>query len=163
MDLVKIGKFLKELRCEKKLTQEQLGEFIGVTNKTISRWENGNYMPPVEMLQALSDFYAVSINEILSGERLTETSYKEKAEENIKTALNQSAFTLKEKINFFKRKWRKDHLFDFIVSAIIVAAIFITGFIMDNELLFSTSMITGLVLSIIHYNRMMAYVERNAF
>ena len=50
MDTVKMGKFLKELRKEKGLTQEQLGEKIGVTNKTVSRWENGNYIPPAECL-----------------------------------------------------------------------------------------------------------------
>jgi len=163
MDLIKIGKFLKELRCEKNLTQEQLGEKIGVTNKTISRWENGNYMPPVEMLQTLSNFYSVSINEILSGERLTEATYKEKAEENIKSALSKSAFTLKEKIDFFKRKWRRDHIFDFVVTALLVAAILIAGFVMDNGLLFAAGAIAAFVLSIVHYNRMMIYVEKNAF
>lgn len=64
MDMQKIGAFLAELRKERKLTQEDLGEKIGVTNKTVSRWENGNYLPPVEILQLLSSFYNVSINEI---------------------------------------------------------------------------------------------------
>lgn len=53
MDQVKIGKFIAELRRENQMTQEALGEKIGVTNKTISRWENGNYMPDIEMLQLL--------------------------------------------------------------------------------------------------------------
>ena len=83
MDMQKIGKFLAELRIEKNLTQDQLGEKIGVTNKTVSRWENGNYLPPVEMLQILSKFYGVGINELLSGERLDEKHYKENAEEYI--------------------------------------------------------------------------------
>jgi transcriptional regulator with XRE-family HTH domain len=48
MDTKKVGSFLKSLRKEKELTQEQLGEKLGVTNKTVSRWETGNYMPPVE-------------------------------------------------------------------------------------------------------------------
>ena len=48
MDMVKIGKFLAELRKGHNLTQEELGEKLGVTNKTISRWETGTYMPPVE-------------------------------------------------------------------------------------------------------------------
>ncbi len=70
MDMQKIGIFLSELRKENNLTQEALGEKIGVTNKTISRWENENNIPPVEMLQILSKMYDDSINEILSGERL---------------------------------------------------------------------------------------------
>ena len=75
MDMQKIGNFLAELRKEKNLTQEELGEQLGVTNKTVSRWENGNYLPPVEMLQMLSKLYDVSINELLSGERLSDERF----------------------------------------------------------------------------------------
>jgi len=56
---------------------------IGVTNKTVSRWENGNYLPPVEILQILITLYEVSINELLSGERFDDEQYKENAEEYI--------------------------------------------------------------------------------
>ncbi len=89
MDTQKIGKFLKELRKEHDMTQEQLGERIGVTNKTVSRWETGNYMPPIESLKLLSDIYQISINEILSGERLDKEQYIDAAEENITVALEQ--------------------------------------------------------------------------
>ncbi len=90
MDMQKIGAFLAEMRKEKNLTQEELGEQIGVTNKTVSRWENGNYLPLVEMLQILSKFYDVSINEILNGERINDSDYKSISEENVKSALNRS-------------------------------------------------------------------------
>ena len=83
MDIQKIGKFLAQLRREQGMTQEQLGEKLGVTNKTVSRWENGNYLPPVEALQLMSEFYGLTINEILSARRLTPTEYQEKAEENL--------------------------------------------------------------------------------
>ena len=66
MDLQLIGKFIAELRKEQELTQEQLGEKLGVTNKTVSRWETGAYLPPAEALLAMSDLFSVSINEILS-------------------------------------------------------------------------------------------------
>ena len=79
----KVGTFLAELRKERNLTQDELGEKIGVTNKTVSRWENGNYLPPAEILQILSELYDVSINELLSGGRLDEKHYKENAEEYI--------------------------------------------------------------------------------
>lgn len=90
MDMQKIGTFLAKLRKERNLTQDELGERIGVTNKTVSRWENGNYLPSVEMLQILSKFYNVSINEILNGERIEESDYKYVSEENVKFALNRS-------------------------------------------------------------------------
>lgn len=67
MDLVRIGHFIAELRKEQNMTQERLGEILGVTNKTISRWENGNYMPPLEMLQIMSTKFSVTINDLLSG------------------------------------------------------------------------------------------------
>ena len=87
MDMQKVGTFLAELRKERNLTQDELGEKIGVTNKTVSRWENGNYLPPAEILQILSELYDVSINELLSGGRLDEKHYKENAEEYIVTDL----------------------------------------------------------------------------
>ena len=105
MDLIRIGSFLAELRHEKGLTQQALGERLGVTNKTISRWENGNYMPDVEMLSLLSKEFDVSINELISGERLWAEDFKKAADDNLVTALNNSTFTLREKIAFFKQKW----------------------------------------------------------
>lgn len=87
MDVKKVGQFLKELRKQNNMTQEQLGEKIGVTNKTVSRWETGEYMPPIENLKLLSDIYQVSINEILAGERLEQEKYRDAAEDNITAAL----------------------------------------------------------------------------
>ncbi len=98
MDMQKIGKFLAELRKSKNLTQDELGEKIGVTNKTVSRWENGNYLPPVEILQMLSKTYGVSINELLSGERLTDEHYKENAEEYIVVDLIRKRKEAKKKL-----------------------------------------------------------------
>lgn len=169
MDLIKIGKFLAELRHEKNLTQEQLGEKLGVTNKTVSRWENGNYMPPVEMLRLLSELYSVSINEILSGERLSDIEYKEKAEENIKAAL-ETSFSLKEKTEFFKAKWKKDHRFSLIVWIIVFAAVFVSGvligwFVWEKAgfVLCGADGIGAAIVRIERYNKMMAYAEQKAF
>jgi transcriptional regulator with XRE-family HTH domain len=96
MDTVKTGAFLKELRKERGLTQEQLGEKVGVTNKTVSRWETGNYMPPVECLSILSDLYGVSINEIVSGQRLAAEELPDAAEDNLKNALELSEQSYKK-------------------------------------------------------------------
>ncbi len=69
MDQVKIGTFLKELRKEKGLTQEQLAEQMSVSSRTVSRWENGNNMPDISLLVELAEFYDVDIREIIDGER----------------------------------------------------------------------------------------------
>ena len=89
MDTKKIGMFLKQLRNENGMTQEQLGEKIGVSNKTISRWETGNYMPPVDCLNMLSDIYHISINEILAGERVAGDEFTKIAEQNITVTLKE--------------------------------------------------------------------------
>lgn len=163
MDTVKIGKFLAQLRKEKKYTQEQLGERLGVTNKTISRWENGNYMPSVEMLQLLSCEYAVSINEILSGERLTEEEYPQKAEENIKSALRSSSFTLKERMDYWRTKWLRDNIFCIILAAVVLIAFFALGIIRKNGDFCLIATAGGFAEYIFFSNRMKAYVERKAF
>ena len=72
MDQIKIGQFLKELRKEKALTQEQLAEHFGVSGRTVSRWENGNNMPDISILIELADYYSVDIRELIDGERKSE-------------------------------------------------------------------------------------------
>ena len=78
MDQQKIGCFLRELRKEKAITQEQLAEKAGVTNRSVSRWENGVNMPDFDILIQLADYYEVSVEEILDGERKKTTVKKER-------------------------------------------------------------------------------------
>lgn len=162
MDLKKTGEFLASLRHGQGLTQEQLGQTLGVTNKTVSRWENGNYLPPVEILQELSRFYGISINEILSGERLTVETYPEKAEENIRTAL-QSSFTLEEKIAWHKDKWRKDHRGSLVGAAAVFLVLQLLGISNDSMTLQLVSVMFAFVYAVLRYNAMMIYVENRAF
>ena len=77
MDIVKIGKFLQNLRNEKGLTQEQLAEMVGVARRTVSRWETGTNMPDLDILIELSDFYAIDLREILNAERKSERMNEE--------------------------------------------------------------------------------------
>ena len=69
MDQKKTGAFLRGLRKEKKLTQEQLAEQLGVASRSISRWENGVNMPDIDIVIEIANYYDVSIEEILDGER----------------------------------------------------------------------------------------------
>jgi len=70
MNQEKIGVFIAKCRKEKKLTQEQLAEKIGVTDKSISRWENGRTMPDISLFEPLCDALNISINELLKGEKI---------------------------------------------------------------------------------------------
>ena len=168
MDQIKIGKFIAVLRKEKGLTQEQLGEKLGVTNKTISRWENGNYMPDVEMLSLLSKEFGVSINELVSGERLATEDFKKAADSNLVTALDNSTFTLKEKIAFFKKKWLKEHIATIALCVVAWIGIIVWTAqklrVSDAYPLLGT---IGSMLAILFYvvlrNRMMIYVEDHAY
>ncbi len=163
MDLEKIGSFLSQLRKEQGLTQEQLGEKLGVTNKTVSRWETGTYLPPVEMLQALSELYGITINEIISAQRLSRTEYVEKAEENIRTALDKSAFTLKEKQECFAKKWTREHLGPMILDALAVLLLTVLGAWRHEQLLFVLGEIWAFSRMIYWRNQKMIYIEERAF
>ena len=77
MDQIKIGAFLKELRKEQNLTQEQFAEQLGVSSRTVSRWETGNNMPDISLLTEIAEFYDVSIPELINGERKSENMNEE--------------------------------------------------------------------------------------
>lgn len=83
MNQEKIGKFISELRKEKGMTQEQLAYKMGVTDKSISRWENGKTMPDYSLLKELCDTLDITINELFTGEKITEDKYQKAAEENL--------------------------------------------------------------------------------
>ena len=80
MDQKNVGLFLRELRKEKQLTQEQLAERFGVTSRSVSRWETGSNMPDLSILVELADFYDVDIRDIIDGERKGEDMNKEEKE-----------------------------------------------------------------------------------
>lgn len=164
MDQIKIGKFIATLRKEKELTQEQLGEKLGITNKTISRRENGNYMPDIEMLSLLSKEFDVSINELISGERLLLDDFKKAADNNLVTALNNSAFTLKEKIAFFKKKWLREHITTIVLCIVLWIGIMLWVALNNSyALLGAIGSILAMLFYVVLYNRMMAYVENHAY
>lgn len=83
MDQEKIGKFIAKLRKDKNLTQEELAAKLGVSNKSVSRWETGVNMPDLAMFPQLSRELNVSINDLMSGEIIDQNEYQEKLENNI--------------------------------------------------------------------------------
>ena len=96
MDQEKIGKFLASLRKEKKLTQQELAEKLGVSDRTIGNWENGRNMPDLSLFKPLCQELDITINELLSGERITKEKYQEKFEENIVKTIDYSTKKLNE-------------------------------------------------------------------
>lgn len=86
MDQQKVGQFLKTLRKEKKLTQEMLAETLKVSSRSVSRWETGSNMPDISLLVELSQFYDISIPELIDGERKSENMNQETKDTAIKMA-----------------------------------------------------------------------------
>ena len=83
MDQLKIGKFIADERKRKGYTQKQLSEKLEISDKTISKWERGNGFPEVSLLLPLCNELEITVNELLSGERVSEEDYRKKAEENM--------------------------------------------------------------------------------
>jgi len=83
MDQIEIGKFIAEERKAKKYTQRELADKLGISDKTISKWERGNGFPEVSLLLPLCNELEITVNELLSGKRLREVDYQKKAEENM--------------------------------------------------------------------------------
>lgn len=89
MDQSQIGTFIAALRAEQKLTQKELAEKLHISDKTVSKWETGRGLPDVSLMLPLCEALGISINELLTGERLDESSYRAKAEENMVTLLQK--------------------------------------------------------------------------
>ena len=81
MNQIKIGSFIKEQRLKKGLTQIELADKLRVSNRTISKWENGNSLPDYSIFNDLCNELDISISELFAGEKLSEENYKEKLEE----------------------------------------------------------------------------------
>ena len=152
MDQIRTGKFIASLRKEKGYTQEELGRILGVSNKTVSRWENGNYMPDIETLRLLSKEFSVSIEELLDGERLSAK----------KPAKTPDPFTPKERADFWRRNWKRENRSWFIFWGIIVTALAVFGFL-ANLLLFAADFFLAVILYLYFYNKMCIYVDNNAY
>ncbi len=91
------GKFIADLRKEKELTQKELAEKLNVSDKAISRWETGKGYPDVNSLLALSEFFRVSVNELLAGKRIEEEKLSEIADKNVINAIETKEKTVKKK------------------------------------------------------------------
>ena len=132
MNQEKIGKFLKELRKQKGLTQEQIAEKFNVSNRTISRWENGHNMPDLDILIELSDYYEVDLREILNGERKSGNIDKELKE----TVLRAADYTNIKAERYNKRVRICNGIALFLVLAYII--------IKDTSLYDNPTVMTGL-------------------
>ena len=119
MDAVKIGEFLKALRKSKGYTQQEVAEALYVTQKTVSRWENGEGIPDINIIVSVAEFYDVTVDELLKGER----KIKEQAEYTIKQKSKSKFKLIDNKLS------SKQNIF-FIVSTSVMCFFFMLGLIL---------------------------------
>ena len=111
----------------------------------------------------MSEFYGLTINEILSARRLTPAEYQEKAEENLKAVVDSSQFTLDEKIDFYKGKWKKDHFFTSLMARILIFGLLCVGIFTKNVMWTIAYVIANVIYYGYERNEMMTYVEERAY
>ena len=117
MNQIEIGKFIAEERKNKHYTQRELSEILGISDKTISKWECGNGFPEVSLLLPLCEELQINLNELFSAKRLTDDTYKLKAEENIMQLIKEKEEN--------KRKW-KSMILTGIISLVAFLTIIVT-------------------------------------
>lgn len=114
MNQEKIGKFIAVCRKEKGLTQLQLAEKLNITNRAVSKWETGKSCPDVSLMLELCNILGITVNELLSGERILMEDYQKKAEENLVELQDKKMKAQKmfkrvcqvKCVNFFDFLWR---------------------------------------------------------
>lgn len=136
MEQEKVGRFIAELRKEKGLTQKNLAAKINVTDKAVSKWECGYCFPDNSVMQPLCDELGITINELLSGERLTSADYNKKAEENIMTLINENNNQKHSKRNF--------------VCSLIAVVVFAAYMVLS--LAFSMDLNIGYLIDLVSFN-----------
>lgn len=133
MNQIKMGQFIKSCRKEKKLTQQELADLIGVSFKTISKWECGNGTPDTTLMLPLCKELDITVNELLSGEHIQQKDYQMKAEENLIDVLKE----------------RKDNKKKIIISVIVILITLISSItliLLSGFLELETSLRIGLII-----------------
>ena len=165
MNQEKIGKFISKQRKENNLTQEQLAEKLNISKNAVSKWERGLNLPDVSIMQDLCKILNITLNELFAGEKISDEQYREISDNNLLEALENSSFTLKEKIEFYKKKWKKNHIFEFVLCFIswVVLIIALKFQNIDFYIIGTVAGMLAVLFYIVLYNKMMIYVENRAY
>lgn len=145
MNQEKIGKFIKEERKNKKLSQEELGELLGVSNRSISKWETGVSLPDISLFKPLCEVLDISYNELLSGERLNKTNYQERLEDNLSNVISYAS--------------KKDNKFNGALILLMVLSTFLSIYFINvnNKVWIPLSFIAIIILIYILRNNIIKY------
>ncbi len=142
MDQIKSGKFIAECRKKNNLTQMQLAEKLNITDRAISKWENGKAMPDSSIMLDLCNELKISVNELLSGEVIKMETYNQKAEELLLKMAQEKKNTDKELLNL-------EIFIGILVSIIFIACVFVASFVNMQDWLRIVLIIIGAIPFII--------------
>lgn len=98
MEQIKIGKFIAKMRKEKNMTQKQLADALYISNKTVSKWECGKGLPEVSLMLPLCELLQITVNDLLTGAKVSEIDYQEKAEKNMMDLIRKNEENKKQQI-----------------------------------------------------------------
>ena len=135
MDLMKIGKFIADLRKEKNLTQEQLAEKLYITDRAVSKWERGLSLPDADKMLDLCNILGISVNELLNGEKIAMKDYEKKTEELLLELAKQD-----------EEKNKK--LFVYMWVLFISIMLFYFGILFISTLLLEEGWLLGLIIGV---------------
>lgn len=139
MDQVKIGKFIANCRKKENLTQMQLAEKLGITDRAVSKWETGKAMPDSSIMLELCNVLKISVNDLLSGEVVTMDNYNKELEKNLLEMIQQ-------KQQADKRLLSLEIFLGVAVSVILFALIFVAAFVQMPDWLKILLIVTGITL-----------------
>lgn len=171
MDKGKTGRYIAARRRAAGLTQEQLGERLGVSNKTVSRWERGTYMPDIEMLEALAATFSVTVDEIIAGEDKINARVADDVKINTDGATAKpdtattapSTFTVGDRAAYFKHKWLRDHIAFIVTVYVAIAAVGIFAALRIGTVGAVLTALASAAAAVYFRNSMMAYVEERVW
>lgn len=141
MDQVKTGKFIYDMRKEQNLTQKQLAEKLEISDRTISKWECGKGMPEVGLMMPLCEALNINVNELLSGERLSDEHYSNKAEENIIQLIKENKQSGKKTLQY---------VLGYIAAIFVIIGIVIVSLAQaDVNIIYLLDYVTAIVLFVV--------------
>ena len=142
MDQIKIGKFIAECRKKNNLTQMKLAEKLNITDRAVSKWENGKAMPDSSIMLELCSELNINVNDLLCGEKISKDAYNKQLEQNI-------IDMIKQKEASDKRLLTMEIVMGVLISIVFFALIFIASFAEIKSWLRITLIITGFIPFII--------------
>ena len=142
MDQIKIGKFISECRKKNNLTQMQLAEMLNITDRAVSKWENGKAMPDSSIMLDLCKELKISVNELLSGEMIDMNNYNEIAEKNLLEMAKKEEMQNKKLMMY-------ENVIGFGSTISFITLIFVSSFLVDNNIARIVLFILAFILLII--------------